>query len=798
MKVTANGKTFTFPEGTSTEDIGSAIDEYFAGQSTTAEQTGQDTQAAEQQVDSISQQPKPMQPQGKGFFSNLGNSAVDVGKGIAQAGAGVLNIPAEMADAVSSAGVWALNKMGIGDGTYQPAPRVTLPDSMKPKTIGGQITGEVLPYLLPTGLESAAVKGAGFAERTGAKAAQMLAEGAPWALTQSGKAAFSEKATKMLAENVPGALAQSSGEGQQDDLAKNLAIGTAGSGVAHAASAVAGKVAGPIVKSAREWLSPTQKVVSDADAAARFGESITSHGAQESAAASVGRAAERADYDKLAAEIKPDESILKAARDLDMEDALLPSHYSRSQTYRAVEQAVKSVPSSQLRAKEYETINQLAQKADDMIGLAGGTTNKVGLSEKFKSESQRMIDDLTGKSDAIYNEIGSSIPKSTKMSAGNTVSMLLEKAKSVGGVENLSSAEKRVLNAFQEKSEYAPNALMQRSWQTTKQPTYGYVDNVRKQIGAAINKNQGPFKDQTTAELKQLYASITNDQEKVAQHFGMGDKWGVAKGLVSQRKQLEDHMVSALGKDLSGTFTNKMSPAIQNLRKGNVQAFDKLLAATPQHMRQEVVASALNDVFTLGSRKEKQLNIPGFVDWYEGARRSGALNRVMQNLPKDARKNISNIYKISSGIRRANEESIKTGALVVAMDSMNHIVKNLYGAAAKGAAVAGSGLGALVGGGPIGAIVGAAAGGALGHAASSSLSRPARSLAADALLSSPRFQEALIKANTRNQANLNRIISNTPEWKRFAAHLSTDEAREVGRLGILGAITSLRNDSSEE
>lgn len=779
MKVTANGKTFTFPEGTSTEDIGSAIDEYFAGQPMQHVQQGTSTAQ-----ESNPQQQDPFPPQQQvGFMSDLGNAAIDVGKGVAQAGAGVLNIPAEMADAVSSAGVWALNKMGIGDGTYQPAPRLTLPDSMKPKTTGGQITGEVLPYLLPTGLESAAVKGAGLAERVGTKASQMLAE------------------------NVPGALAQSSGEGQQGDLAKNLAIGTAGSGAAHAASAVAGKVAGkiaaPIVKSAREWLSPSQKaaadkVVLDADTAARAGESLTSQGAQESAAASIGKAAERGDYDKLAAEIKPDDSILKAARDLDMEDALLPSHYSRSQTYRAVEQAVKSVPSSQLRAKEYETINQLAQKADDMIGLAGGTTNKVGLSEKFKSESQRVIDDLAGKSDAIYNEIGSSIPKSTKMSAENTVSMLLAKAKSVGGVEHLSSAEKRVLNAFQEKSEYVPNALMQRSWQPTKQPTYGYVDNVRKQIGAAINKNQGPFKDQTTAELKQLYASITNDQEKVAQQFGMGDKWGVAKGLVSQRKQLEDHMVYALGKDLSGTFTNKMSPAIQNLRKGNVQAFDKLLDATPKHMRQEVVASALNDAFTLGSRKEKQLNIPGFVDWYEGARRSGALNRVMQNLPKDARKNISNLYKISSGIRRANEESISTGKLVTAMDSMNHVVKNLYGATEKGAAVAGSGIGAIIGGGPIGAIVGATAGGALGHAASAAFNKPARSLAADALLASPRFQDAIIKANTRNQANLNRIISNTPEWKRFSSHLSTEEGREISRLGILGAITSLRSDSSEE
>lgn len=41
MKVTANGKTFTFPDGTSTEDIGSAIDEYFAGQSAPTPQDAQ-------------------------------------------------------------------------------------------------------------------------------------------------------------------------------------------------------------------------------------------------------------------------------------------------------------------------------------------------------------------------------------------------------------------------------------------------------------------------------------------------------------------------------------------------------------------------------------------------------------------------------------------------------------------------------------------------------------------------------------------------------------------------------------
>lgn len=39
MEVTANGKTFNFPDGTSNDDIGAAIDEYFAGQSTSAAPT---------------------------------------------------------------------------------------------------------------------------------------------------------------------------------------------------------------------------------------------------------------------------------------------------------------------------------------------------------------------------------------------------------------------------------------------------------------------------------------------------------------------------------------------------------------------------------------------------------------------------------------------------------------------------------------------------------------------------------------------------------------------------------------
>lgn len=72
------------------------------------------------------QQPEAQQqPQQSGFMSDLGEAVKETGRGLVQAGVNVANIPASVADAVTSAAAWAGGKLGIGDGTYQPAPRVT-------------------------------------------------------------------------------------------------------------------------------------------------------------------------------------------------------------------------------------------------------------------------------------------------------------------------------------------------------------------------------------------------------------------------------------------------------------------------------------------------------------------------------------------------------------------------------------------------------------------------------------------------------------------------------------------------
>ena len=127
------------------------------------------------------------QPQQSGFMSDLGEAVKETGRGLVQAGVNVANIPASVADAVTSAAAWAGGKLGIGDGTYQPAPRVTTQGlehdfglqqgALTPQTTEGRVFAEALPYLTPAGVERAAVQAPTLAGRIAQGATRLLAVG---------------------------------------------------------------------------------------------------------------------------------------------------------------------------------------------------------------------------------------------------------------------------------------------------------------------------------------------------------------------------------------------------------------------------------------------------------------------------------------------------------------------------------------------------------------------------------------------------------------------------------------------
>lgn len=203
------------------------------------------TQQPEQQPQ---EQARPQQ-QG-GFMSDLGNAAAETGRGLLQAGVNLANIPASMADAVASAGAWAGKKLGIGDGTYQPAPRVTTQGleqdfglqqgTLTPQTTEGKIFSETLPYLTPVGAERIAAQAPSIAGR--------VAQGA----------------SRLLAENAVGSLAANSERDNPEALATDLGTGVVLGGAINQL----GRAAGAAYRGIRGTIAPeAQQAIQFANAA---------------------------------------------------------------------------------------------------------------------------------------------------------------------------------------------------------------------------------------------------------------------------------------------------------------------------------------------------------------------------------------------------------------------------------------------------------------------------------------------------------------------------------------------------
>ncbi|ENV0652024.1 lytic transglycosylase domain-containing protein [Salmonella enterica subsp. enterica serovar Braenderup] len=185
------------------------------------------------------QAPQEAQPQERGgYLSDIVSAAAETGRGMLQAGVNLANIPASMADAVASAGAWAGKKLGLGDGTYQPAPRVTTEGiaqdfglqqgALTPQTTEGKIFSEALPYLTPVGAERIAAQAPTIAGR--------VAQGA----------------SRLLAENAVGSMAANSVQDNPEELATDLGTGVVLGGAINQL----GRAAGAVYRGVRGAISP--------------------------------------------------------------------------------------------------------------------------------------------------------------------------------------------------------------------------------------------------------------------------------------------------------------------------------------------------------------------------------------------------------------------------------------------------------------------------------------------------------------------------------------------------------------
>lgn len=482
----------------------------------------------------------------------------------------------------------------------------------------------------------------------------------------------------------------------------------------------------------------------------------------------------------LAESATPNEKTVEAAKRLGIEDYLQPDHVTTNQVYRELAQAVKSVPGSEARAAETEGLQQVAKRADDLITEIGGSHDLSQVSSNIKQSIQTITGELENQANKLYKELRNEIPAQAEAPADNVLKFIKQRSDDLGGSGNLTTTEKMILKKLTPKE--------------GKEPTYALLDDVRRDLTAARIKNAGPFKDADTGLIKKLESELKTDQAGVVEQYGMTETFKDAQRAVAIRKGFEDDLVSLFGKNLDGSIVGNLSGSVKALQTGDTSKFIKLIQSLPENMRQETVASGLATAFGK-SIKQGNINFNSYAKWYEGLlKNKQAYAALMSNLPPMARKQLSDLYRVSKSIGLATKERITTGRIQAVKDELNggdSLIGNIYSLAKRSAAGAASEAITTPLGMP-GAGISASIASALAKG------KPNALKAADALIASPEFNEAVKQAAKGNAKQAASKLAYTKPFIKFARAVGNPKELTNRERWIVSAITAAASNQNSK
>lgn len=474
-------------------------------------------------------------------------------------------------------------------------------------------------------------------------------------------------------------------------------------------------------------------------------------------------------------EVMADPEVMKAAQELGIN--VNPSVYSTSDIYREMENAVKSIPASQLSVQEKESVRQLSERADELVNQWTGTTDMSSLSSDFSDRMLSTVKELEDEARVLYDQVSEAVPPSLKVDASATRDALDDLAEQFGSIDDLPPQLRRVYEAVTREGG----------------TNYALLDQIRKDIGEGAFKNAGPFKDASANLLKQVYGTLTDDTGKAVELLApeLVEVLNQGKQLVSQRKQLEDAMQGVLGRNLSKSLMTEIGTALGQAKRGSGAKLREIFNTVPEDMRQQVALGALSDVLGGSRRANTGFSLSGFVTAYDALKRNATASApLFQNITPEAATRIEQMYKVSKGLLDANRRDLNNPsgtarAVLGGLDAPQGALAKLYGVAKSTAAGAAATT-------PLDA---GAIGGSIGFMNAIKAERTPMSQRADALLSSDNFRRAVQAYIDGNEQAAEQILTRGRAYERWLETVPAEDKRSIVRQG---AIQWLLNDEGEQ
>lgn len=327
--------------------------------------------------------------------------------------------------------------------------------------------------------------------------------------------------------------------------------------------------------------------------------------------------------------------------------------FSDSPQVRAAAGLTRSVAIGDAASAWKNTVTNAVEKADDILKqfdatFVEGAVAPGVVSQKIKDSLTSTRSSLNKDAGKIYNLVDEAVPKTTIVTLPK-LKQTLDSVKAEVGDRGMSAAEQNLAKMISE-----------------GKVSYGRLMREKTLIGKALSKLDSPYGSMAEADLKRLYAALSDDQLTNVANVGgeaLRQQLRAANLLYAKERALGQRIVNAFGQDIEGSVANKMRTAITSAAKGDAGEFNRLLKSVPKDLQKETIATALASVTRSARGAEKGgFGFSEFADIYPKLRANPPVYKtIVDTLGKDSADTLRDLFEISKRITEARANVLTTG-----------------------------------------------------------------------------------------------------------------------------------------
>lgn len=247
----------------------------------------------------------------------------------------------------------------------------------------------------------------------------------------------------------------------------------------------------------------------------------------------------------------------------------------------------------------------------------------------------------------LYGKVQQAMPPSTKVTMERTAQIVND------AVDNLGAEADASLIKLLDSA-------------TNPETSYAALKQIKTKLGRQIESKgeKEPFGNTELRLLRQIYKAVAQDEADNVERIGGAElraDLSRANRMTQTRKLLERRILSAYGRDGSGSIASKLSEALNSgAKKADITKLNSIIATIPDDMRAKTLMSAI--LHNTRNAKNTGVSFEKYETLYSGIMQHPEIAKaVMKDMSKNQREGLRALYVLSKRVNKMNTAIKHTG-----------------------------------------------------------------------------------------------------------------------------------------